>query len=515
MSGDRSCVAARLAIALVLGAHGAVAVAYQDSPSTSPRAAVADGVQLRVRPATGDFPDVVVDPLRARPERLDEAAALPGDTETLDCPVEASLPVHALALADAVNLALCHSPQVQSAWAAIKIQAAALGQAKAAWLPTANATISTLHSRTAYPSSPTSDSSNTGRTGYVGVTWRLFDFGARAADDTSAARLLDAALANHDATLQKTLGSVVQAYFDAISARAVARSRGEATRYAEQTWEATKRREAKGAAPVSDTLQANAALAKARLAEQRARGDFQKSISVLLYACGLHPEADVKLAEEPEAEPAQAVADLAEWLDATMTRHPAILAAQAQVNAAEAKVNSVRAQGMPSIDFTGNYYRNGYPNQGLQPTSSATTTFGITLNIPLFEGFARTYQIRGAQAQIEQSQAQLLDTRLQLASIVVKDHAEAAAALANLDSSAEWQAAAKAAVESARKRYEKSAGDVLELLTAESASTDAQQERIRCLAEWRAARLRLFADSGMLGRSQIAQSPSAVEVALP
>src|SRR6185312_3122729 len=114
----------------------------------------------------------------------------------------------------------------------IKIQAASLGQARAAWLPTANATISQLHNRTDYPSSPAMDSANNGRTGYVGVTWRLFDFGARAADQASAASLLDAALANQDATLQKTLGAVVQAYFDAISARAAARSRAEATRYA-------------------------------------------------------------------------------------------------------------------------------------------------------------------------------------------------------------------------------------------------------------------------------------------
>ncbi len=505
MSAERPRGLARLALLACLVGSVEVAFAAGESAHLLRPAPADSQPRSSIRPATGNFPDVVVDPLHARPDRLDAATPLPGDTSPLDCSAPAELPGHALALIDAVDQALCHSPQVQAAWAAIKVQVASLGQARAAWLPTANATLSQLHNRTAYPGSPALDTSNNGRTAYVGVTWRLFDFGARAADQDSAASLLDAALANQDATLQKALGAVVQDYFDATSARAVVRSRGEATQYAQQTLDATKRREAKGAAAANDTLQANAALAKAHLAEQRAIGDYRKAISVLLYACGMPPESDVTLAQEQDAVPSTAVADLAEWLDATVTRHPALLAAQAQVDAAEAKVRSVRTQGLPSIDFTGNYYRNGYPNQGLQPTRSATTTIGVALNIPLFAGFARTYQVRGAQAQADQSRAQLLDTRLQLASTVVKDHAEAVAALANLDSSAQWQAAANAAVESARRRYDKGAGDILELLAAESALTDARQERIRCLAEWRSARLRLFADSGLLGRSEISR----------
>lgn len=493
---------ARLALLACLA--GGVEAAFTAENSALPSRPVGDGQRASgIRPATGSFPDVVVDPLRAGPDRLDAAAALPGDTSALDCSAQDDLPGHALALIDAVDLALCHSPQVQAAWAAIKVQAASLGQAKAAWLPTANATLSQLHNRTAYPSSPALDNSNNGRTAYVGMTWRLFDFGARAADQESAARLLDAALATQDATLQKALGTVVQDYFDAVSARAVVLSRGEATQYARQTLDATRRREEKGAAAANDTLQANAALAKAHLAEQRAIGDYQKAVSVLLYACGVPPESEVVLAQEQDVLPSASVADLSQWLNATMSRHPAILAAKAQVEAADAKVRSVRTQGLPSLDFTGNYYRNGYPNQGLQPTRSATTTVGITLNIPLFAGFARTYQVRSAQAQADQSRAQLLDARLQLASMVVKDHAEAVAALANLDSSAQWQAAANAAVESARRRYDRGASDILELLAAESALTDARQERIRCLAEWRSARLRLFADSGTLGRTEV------------
>ena len=446
----------------------------------------------------------VFDPLRTQPAVLDRGATLPGDGSPIECDGRPALPLHPLSLGEAVDLALCNSAQVQLTWAGIKLQAAQLGQSRASWLPTVTSSISAQRARTTYPEFPASDNTQKGNTAYADVTWRLFDFGARSASDLSALRLLDAALASHDAALQKTLDAVVQAYFDAVTARAAADGRAQAALYALQTYEATQRRESRGAAPIGDTLQANVAYAKARLAEQRAKGDFRKALSVLLYACGLPPEAEVDLAKDSETVPAQALADLTSWLDMAAS-HPAVLAAKAQVDAAEAKVDVTRAQGMPSIDFSGNYYRNGYPNQGLQSTRSSTTTIGITLTIPLFEGFARTYQINGARAQVEQLQAQLRDTRLQLFSSIVKDHADAAAALANLQSSATLLNAAEAAVDSSRKRYDHGEGDILELLAAQSASTDALQERIRCVAEWRSARLRLFADAGVLGRAGVAE----------
>lgn len=508
MSARRCLVASRRAMAGALLVPFATAIA-QGKPTQEVRPDFATNDVQQASVPSPEYPYLVKDPLSSRPGRLDSDTPLPGDAVAIDCSAPATLPTHPLALADAVDLALCNSPQVNASWAAIKLQAAALGQARAAWLPTANATLSRLRSQTNYPGLSSSNTSSDGYTAYAGVTWRLFDFGARAADNASAARLLDAALANHDATLEKILGAVVQAYFDASTARSAVRFRGEATRYAEQTWGAAARREAKGASAASDTLQAKAALAKARLAEQRAQGDFHKAMSVLLYACGLAPEADVKLADEADSEAGRAVSDLATWLQMTTTRHPAILAAQAQVDSAQAKVEVAKRQGLPSIDFSANYYRNGYPNQGLQPVGSSTRTVGITLNIPIFEGLARTYQVRSAQAQVDQSKAQLQDVRLQAASMVVKDHAEATAALSNLDASATWVQAASAAVESARKRYDKGAGDVLELLAAQSALSDAQQERVRCIAEWRSARLRLFADSGALGRSELVRTSRA------
>lgn len=125
------------------------------------------------------------------------------------------------------------------------------------------------------------------------------------------------------------------------------------------------------------------------------------------------------------------------------------------------------------------------------------------MNVPLFEGFARTYKVRDAQVQSEQSEAQLQDTELQILMEVVKAHADAQSSFENLQASQQLLGAAEAAVQSSQKRYDKGAADILELLATQSALADAQQERVRCLSDWRSSRLRLISSAGLLGKDSL------------
>ena len=106
----------------------------------------------------------------------------------------------------------------------------------------------------------------------------------------------------------------------------------------------------------------------------------------------------------------------------------------------------------------------------------------------------------------EQKEAQSKDVEHQVLTELVKAHAEARSSLNNLQSSEDLLRATKAAVDSSERRYAKGVADILELLSVQSALTDAQQQRIRSLNEWRAARLRLFAAAGTLGRIMVTAS---------
>ncbi|MNS77062.1 Outer membrane efflux protein BepC precursor [compost metagenome] len=409
-----------------------------------------------------------------------------------------------LTLPAAVDLALCHNAQVHGAWAGIRLQAAGVGEARAAFLPTLNAGVSRVHDRTAYPGASTPSGSLNSNTGSLNLSWRLFDFGGRAAGQRSAQALLDAALANRDAVLQKTLAATVSAYFDAQTARANVRMREQYQVLANETVLATQRRAQRGLGSHSDTLQATSALAKAALGASRADGEFQKARAVLVYTLGLPADAGVVL-DDDAAEPAAGLReDLHTWLALAQARHPAIVAAQAQLAAARERVAVSESEGRPSIDLTANIYQNGRPNQGLSAASTRETLVGISLNIPLFDGFARHYKVRGALAQAGQREAEAQDVKQQTLMELVKTHAEASTALANLAASQAWLDAARDAQASVQRKFGRGAADILEMLNTQSALLEAQQERIRCQAEWRSARLRLLASAGVLGREAIA-----------
>jgi outer membrane protein len=224
---------------------------------------------------------------------------------------------------------------------------------------------------------------------------------------------------------------------------------------------------------------------------------------VLIYSMGVPLQTHIVLADDLTGKTVDLEKDLDAWLADAEKNHPAILAARAQLEAAEKNITVVRSQGLPTLDFATNYFRNGYPGQAMSSTSLNSYTVGVSLTIPLFSGFTNTYKIRSAEAQKEQHAATLRDTELDTLMEIVKAYADAKSSLRNLDASEQLIDSAQNALESSRRRYEKGAADILEMLNAQSALADASQERIRCLAEWNEFRLRLMANSGILGRNRL------------
>jgi len=453
------------------------------------------------------------DPLAARPLVLDHGRILPGDSAEASC--SASTPADGpLSLERAVDLALCNNPKIKDAWLGIKVQAAALGVAKASFLPTVSANLGREHSATGYPDVRVPSSAATGNTTYASLNWRLFDFGARAAERESANYMLVGAIQNHDAVLQKAMEDTIQAYFDAQSARAAWHSKEEGVRIASATLDSAKRREGNGAMAHGDVLQAETAKARASLDRNRALGEYRKACAVLIYMMGIPADSAIELADidtSTEALPLMAQHtknDLDEWLQEVQRTHPAILAARSQWEAARATAKATRASGLPTVDFSANYYKNGYPNQGISSTGSHVGTIGISISFPIFTGFSYTYKVRQAEATAEQREMEAIDIEHEVLTELVKAYSDACSALDSLDASSLLLTAAEEALASSRRKYDKGAADIVEMLNSQKELADAKHERVRSVSDWRSARLRLMAATGKLGRTQLDSNAS-------
>ena len=452
-----------------------------------------------------ELPYFLLDPLRTMPGVVEKGVILPGDTIPIPQTLQKDF-AQQLTLIEVVDLALSNNQKVKFAWADIKVQAGALGEARATYLPTISGVISWTRDNISYSDSRSASTTSDLYTGQASASLRLIDFGGRAANRRAAENALASALASHDATLQEVLASVIQSYFDTVTAKAslVAKTKNE--NIAQNTLNSAKAKEANGAISQSDTLRATTALARASLDRNRTQGEYQKKLAILRHGLGLSGATELLLPSELN-EPIDGGAieskELSLWLDEAQKSHPSVLMAKKQLEMAQEQVTVVQSVGLPTINLSGNFYQNTRPGDAVTSSGAQETTLVVNMIIPFFDGFASTYKLRGAQAQVEKKKAALYDMEQQVAMDVIKSYADTTSSLRNLGASKILLEAAQNSLAVSQRKYDKGASDITEVLSTQSALADAWNERVRCLAEWHSAKLQLLANAGKMGRHAV------------
>lgn len=417
-----------------------------------------------------------------------------------------------LELPEAVERALCHNPQTRAAWASAKVQTAQVGVAKSAWLPAVGASVAfsrqknvTRYSDAMYAPLDSEAKPNL-RSGSLKMSQVLTDFGLRSANLDQAVALLDAANASHDAALQAAFVGAAQAYFDTQTAQAVLEASREAERAARESFNAADAKYKAGVGGLTDQLQAQVAYSKSTLERVTAEGDLKNAQGTLATAMGLTANTPLFLPRRKEGLPDTSFVKSAdELIEDARLNHPALLAAQAELKAARAKVDSTRAEGRPTLTLNAEMNRNDQRNQppavGYEPTNitSRNNSLGVQMNIPIFEGFGRNYRVQSAQGQAEIKAAELSRLEQQVSLEVWKSYQ-------SLRTEGESMKATEILLNNARQsflvaqgRFKAGVGNILELLSAQSAVASAEQQRIKSVSNWHAARLKLAANIGKLG----------------
>ena len=399
-------------------------------------------------------------------------------------PCAAAMPDGALNLLEVVNLALCNNPQTREVWASAQAQAAQVGVSKAGYLPSAS--LSASGNRT---------SPGTGQRSYgLTLSYLLYDFGTRAAGVESARQLLAAASATQDSTVQAVFLLAVQSFYQTQATQAALDAALESERAAKESFAAAEARYRSGSATPADKLQAQTAYSQATLNSITASGNMNNTKGVLANMLGLDANKNVALAATSTAAiPANFDRDIAALIDEARLRRPDLQAAAAQVKAAEAGVDAARAAGKPSISMTA--ATNQTSAAGI---TSHGSSVGLNLNVPLFAGYAPTYRIRAAEAQVETQKAQLERLRLQVALDVWTAYQNLTTASQSLRTTADLLNSAEQSERVALGRYKAGVGSILDVLNAQSALASARQQRIQSTFNWNINRASLAQAMGNL-----------------
>jgi outer membrane protein len=422
----------------------------------------------------------------------------------LVCSVE--VPSGALTLEDAIERILCGDPQTRIAWANAKAQAAQVGVSRSAYLPRLDGRLEKNlghmdRDNQDFPQQ-SANGSRRGHSGSLELSWVLFDFGRRSAALRNAQQLLLAANASQDATLQNTFTLAAQAYYNALAARRSLVAARQVAQLAAQNLEAADAKYTAGAAALSDRLQAQTAFSQASLNQVRREGALRNALGVIAVRMGLPPDTPLQLASELEVRPDTGfVKAIDELLAQARREHPSLLAAQARVRAAQASVDESRAAGRPSVALTANLSRS-YNDQVQEfggDTRVLDRSIGLQLRIPLFEGFGRNYQIRGALARQEASEAELANLEQRVSLETWDNYQSLSIETQSLARTSELVEQARQSLDVVQGRYRSGIGSMIELLNALTAYANAENQHIQALADWQTSRLKLAASLGRLG----------------
>lgn len=440
-----------------------------------------------------ELPLLATPPAGATPAWLAELT----DQGAVACPT--ALAERPLSLAEVVDAALCRYPQTREVWAAARAQAAQLGAARGAWLPTVNASAGSSRQKFGGDTAASRASTEqTTRSSSLTLSWLLYDGGARSANVESARQLLLAAGGTRDATVQAVFLNALQAYFQAQAGEQALTAAQAAEKAAAESLAAASKRYEVGTATPADKLQAQTAYAQAQLTRIQAEGQRRNALGALAVIVGepagrnvqpLPASADDLKAVPPQLDPAA--------IDALLARaqelRPDLRAAEAQWRAAQAGVEAARAAHLPTLSLGA-----GPSRQSVDGLSSTSNTLGLTLNIPLFAGFATEYKVQAAQATAEQRQAAFERTKLQVSLDVWQGYQNLVTASQSLTSTATLLASADQSAKVALGRYQAGVGSILDTLNAQSALAAARQQRVQAQLNWNVARATLAQAVGSL-----------------
>ncbi|WP_095051674.1 TolC family protein [Pseudomonas sp. Irchel s3b2] len=428
------------------------------------------------------------------------------DVDSLTWSCEVGFVPALLTLEEMIERVLCHDPKLRQAWANAKTQAALVGVKQSAYLPRLNGNSGITSGRNDTEYELRGEYSRHGHQrqleNRLSLSWVLFDFGRREAALRNARQLLIAANANQDRQLQQAFVLTAQLYYDTLAAQGSQIAASKVAALAAENLNAASAKYAAGAAALSDRLQAQTAYSQASLNEVRSTGVLRNAKGLIALRMGLPPQTSLELAgslsRRPDTLFIKSVDDL---LEQARQDHPSLIAAKAKLDAAKAAIDESRAVGRPTLSFIANIsdVRTNQPMDYNGDSRMRDNSVGLQLNIPLFEGFERAYQVRGAQAQFEASEAELSDVEQRISLELWANYQTLSIETRSLERTAEWVDQSNQALQVVQGRYSSGAGNMIELLNALNAYAAAEQQHINTLNSWQLARLKLAASLGRLG----------------
>jgi outer membrane protein len=283
------------------------------------------------------------------------------------------------------------------------------------------------------------------------LNYTVFDFGARAGRiDAARAEVLAANFAFNDAH-RKIIYEVEQAYYLLLNASGQEDAARASLVNAQNVQQAAEDRLKQGLATLPDVLEARSVTAQSQFELQAVVGAKEIARGNLATALGASPTTMIQVQPINILPTPDSISDTVnQAINRAFEQRPDLLQQFAEIRSADARVKEARAAYYPSLNLrTTPIAQSLYGLQQTLPwahTAGLVGGLGATLNWTLFDGCARRNNLDRAKASLREAEAQVNDTRDQIAN-------EVWAAYSNLNTAFRQRQAAIALLQAASQSY--------------------------------------------------------------
>ncbi len=398
-------------------------------------------------------------------------------------------------LPELIDIAERTNPQTKIAWERARQAAEAVGLSRSTYFPYLAASASATYESAFLPfpelkqgPGPSEVTVSAGGTlainsalerAAMDMKWLLFDFGERKAAATAAKEKLMMANVGFNAVHQEIVFEVTRRFYELNTARQKVEVAESSMSSAETVAQAAHAQFENGLGTHPEVLQAEQQSAQAEFELEAARGALSDAQVAFVNSLGILPTTKLQVASVPDKSfPPDVAESLDELMYRALSQRPDLVAKLANLHAKQAEVKGARAAYYPKIALDAHAgwaeLDASVKDSGFFGGNEPVYGGGVSIELPVFDGFARRKKLNIAESELRSAEEELADSRDSVVREVWKARTDFETALRKQESAAKLVAAAENAFSASLEAYNHGLGTYVDVANAQRNVTAAR-----------------------------------------
>ncbi|MGE5497696.1 MAG: TolC family protein [Syntrophothermus sp.] len=410
-----------------------------------------------------------------------------------------SMNIDRLSLNEATAIALNNNPTIRLAQSGYDVSTAGLRLSRSGLFPNINASVQGSRTEGAFvfnPDFPPREQKYNSYTTGLSVNQLIYDFGRTYSRISAGSNLVNASDLDVTAARENVVVNLQTAYFSFVQSIAVEKVNEESLRQAEEHLKIARAFFNAGRRPQYDVTKAEVDAANANVALLRSKNLIEISRLQLENAMGISANANFTPTDSLTVFPFNVSLDSARTI--AFDNRAELKAQQLRLQANQELVTSAWAQNLPAISAFGTYNWSGYRPGDLRGRWNA----GLSLNFPIFQGFAVSAQVEQNQAQVEQVQSNIEVLRQSIMLDVSQNYMSLHEAMDRIEATNLLIRSAQENLNLAVGRYNSGVGSATEITDAQLVLSNARITYIQGLYDFNVSLIRLRKAMGTIDTGQ-------------